>query len=182
MCWLRSDSGSGEEGWLRYFDRLSKNDVPNTAQQAFQYFQRTATEGWVLDRPLAALNLGLCLARGIGCDKDEKQAAEWMRKAVENGHSKAQFYLDQLALATRTEAKAPVTQANEEASSAASPAQSVVPDATASAQNVQVQRQSHRVYSYAYSFCRHPGRWRPRLLKRSLMCNYFDDVVSVVEC
>jgi len=38
----------------------------------------------------AAFNLGICLDRGLGVERDEQQAAHWLRRAAE-GVAEAQY-------------------------------------------------------------------------------------------
>jgi TPR repeat protein len=54
-------------------------------------FRRTAAGGDLV----AAFNLGVCLLKGVGIEKDEQQAAVWLRRAAE-GVPEAQYTLGRL--------------------------------------------------------------------------------------
>ena len=41
-------------------------------------------------------NLGRCYVKGDGVEKDEKEAAEWLRKAADQGFELAKEYLEKL--------------------------------------------------------------------------------------
>jgi len=44
----------------------------------------------------AQCNLGLMFVEGRGAAQDDVKAAMWFKKAAENGHACAQYYLGQL--------------------------------------------------------------------------------------
>eukprot|EP00899_Mesostigma_viride_P007690 jgi/Mesvir1/16922/Mv15783-RA.1 len=62
---------------------------------AVQWYWKASREG-VNGCVDAYCKLGLCYLRGIGVDKDEMQARDWLELAVENGHAEACYVLGKL--------------------------------------------------------------------------------------
>ena len=52
-----------------------------------EWFEESARSGDLV----AAFNFGVCLAEGVGVERDERQAAEWLRRAAD-GVVNAQFW------------------------------------------------------------------------------------------
>src|SRR5258706_11341379 len=64
---------------------------PGERPPVADWFRQTAAGGNLV----AAFNLGVCLLKGIGVDRDEQQAAVWLRRAGD-GVAEAQFMLGRL--------------------------------------------------------------------------------------
>ena len=81
--WLRlaadtGDSRSRLELASLVLKGLAESD-PELLASARDWLEGAAASG----NPVAALNLGLCLLDGIGVEKDERQAAQWLRRAAD---------------------------------------------------------------------------------------------------
>ena len=56
-----------------------------------EWFEQAADNGDLI----AAFNFGVCLAEGVGIERDERRAAQWLRKAAE-GVVTAQYWYGRL--------------------------------------------------------------------------------------
>ena len=71
-------------------------------EQAVSYLTESAEDG----NSNAQFNLGLCYAKGCGVKRDFRKAAEWMRKAAENGDEDAEPLIEQFGKAETLRKKA----------------------------------------------------------------------------
>ena len=88
--WLRTSANAGNQEAQVDFANLVLEGAgePDDRDRASiaGWFEATASSGDLV----AAFNLGLCFAQGVGVRKDEEQAAQWVRRAAE-GVAEAQY-------------------------------------------------------------------------------------------
>lgn len=98
VAWIDACSGTEEDKFLKHWEEMQREAFFDAVvvKHAFQWYRELADR----DNAPAMLNMGLCLANGVGCEKDAKQAGEWMRRAAALGHSRAQVHLGALTGST----------------------------------------------------------------------------------
>src|SRR6185369_4196655 len=69
---------------------------PEDLAKARQWLEQAATSGDLV----AAFNFGVCLAEGVGMERDERLAAEWMRRAAD-GVVNAQYWYGRMLVEGR---------------------------------------------------------------------------------
>jgi uncharacterized protein len=74
---------------------LADSDAEDLASSA-DWLEAAAASG----NPVAALNLGLCLIEGIGVERDERQAAQWLRRAAD-GIATGQYWYGRMLVEGR---------------------------------------------------------------------------------
>lgn len=82
----RAIQGGDKTQTLRLADNLLQGDEASI-QQALNLLQELANQGLAQ----AQVKLGCCLEKGIGCQVNQKQSAEWYRRAAEQGDKEGQW-------------------------------------------------------------------------------------------
>ena len=98
--WLRVAADAGDSrARLELASLILKglaDSDPEDLASARDWLEAAAASG----NPVAALNLGLCLIEGIGVERDERQAAQWLRRAAD-GVAMGQYWYGRLLVEGR---------------------------------------------------------------------------------
>lgn len=84
---------TAEQKYSRAVRYMKGDGVAVNERLAVSYFEQAARSG----HAKAQYNIGLCRARGTGCEKNLQESYQWLLKATEQGHEKARTLLPGIA-------------------------------------------------------------------------------------
>jgi uncharacterized protein len=106
--WLRASGEKGNRGaQVELANLLLEDGGPDDRATVAKWFEDAAQSGDLV----AAFNVGVCLARGVGVERDEEQAAHWLRRAAEGVTDAQYIYARMLAEGRGLECNLPEARA-----------------------------------------------------------------------
>ena len=90
--WYRMGAEQGDAFAMERMGYLLSESDPPRAEESFEWFLRAAMEGV----PTSMHMVGYCYMKGIGTEKDEREAGKWLKMAEDNGVEEASEMLAML--------------------------------------------------------------------------------------
>ena len=90
--WYRMGAEQGDAFAMERMGYLLSESDPPRAEESFEWFLKAAMEGV----PTAMHMVGYCYMKGIGTEKDEREAGKWLKMAEDNGVEEASEMLAML--------------------------------------------------------------------------------------
>ncbi|KAL0204788.1 hypothetical protein P9112_000095 [Eukaryota sp. TZLM1-RC] len=86
LLWYEAAADNGIASAAKQLGDYYKSEPNSDPFKAFEYYSKAAESGMVE----AMVQLSYLLSSGTGCTKNQETAREWMKKAADRGHSRAQ--------------------------------------------------------------------------------------------